>query len=401
MNIFLGSVYPDALLDELIKRNQFVDYPANIFQHSLLKGLDSHIPDLQVITSPVIKSSYSVVKGVCGGYGFSHTDTNRNNGIYVGTVPIPGVQMMAELMRVYRTVKRKLDKDRKNNRLIIYALHSPFLLAAVLLRKRIGCTCVIVLDLPEFMSRGNIIRQFFKKVDRTIINICVKRLDCFVLLSPYMREKLPIANKPWALVEGIYDTSFVSSEVNKNKERVVLYTGNLSRRYGIVELLDAFHQINNDNYRLWVCGRGEGAEDVIKMTEVDKRIKYLGIVSHADVLSLQQRATILINPRSSSEEFTKYSFPSKTMEYLASGTPTVMCHLPAIPKEYDEYIFYIEDESVSGIKKTIEDVCGMTDGELFVFGKRAADFIRSKKNASAQAKKIIDLMDSIDCIYTE
>ena len=401
MNIYLGSVYPDALSDELLKRKQFVDYPANVFQHSLLKGLDSHIPNLQVISSPVIKSSCSVVKDICRGFGFSHTDSEQGNDVYVGTVPIPGIQLFAELKRVYQTLKRKLDKNRKNNRLIIYALHSPFLLAAILLRKRIGCACVIVLDLPEYMSSGNKIKQLLKKVDGVVINFCVKRLDCFVLLSPYMREKLPIANKPWALVEGIYDTSFIPSDINKNKERVVLYTGNLSRRYGIVELLDAFHQINNDNYRLWVCGRGEGAQDVMKMAEVDKRIKYLGIVSHAEVLSLQQRATILINPRSSSEEFTKYSFPSKTMEYLASGTPTVMCHLPAIPKEYDEYIFYIEDESVSGIKRTIEDVCGMTDGELFAFGKRAADFIRSKKNASVQAKKIIDLMDSIDCIYTE
>lgn len=393
MNIFLGSIYPDSLLSELIKRKQFVDYPANIFQHSLLAGLDCHINDLQVISSPVIKSSYSAVNDICKGYKFTHKDIKGSeDDVYVGTVALPGIQMLVELGRSYRAINKRLSKHKEDNRLVIYALHSPFLLAAVFLRKRIGFSCVVVPDLPEYMSSGNLIKRFFKKIDGCIIDSCVKRLDSFVLLSPYMSEKLPIADKPWVLMEGIYDATSIPTNVKKSEGRIILYTGNLNRKYGIVELLRAFQQIDKENYQLWVCGRGDGSEDVIRMSKENKRIKYIGVVSHSEVLSLQQQASVLINPRSSKGEYTKYSFPSKTMEYLASGTPTIMCHLPAIPHEYDEFIYYITDESAAGISAKLLEVCEKSDDELAEFGRKAAAFIKTKKNAAVQAKKIVNLM---------
>ena len=393
MNIFLGSIYPEPLLKELMARKQFVDYPANVFQLSLLKGLDEHLLDLRVISSPVIKSSYSSVKDICGSCKFSHKGTDDKEDLYIGTVPIPGIQMLTELWRVYKTVKSSFKKKDETNNLIVYALHSPFLLAATLLRKRITCSCVVVPDLPEFMSGGNVWRRLFKKIDRSVINFCLKRLDSYVLLSPYMRERLPIKDKPWVLMEGIYDTSSIPQNIEKETERVILYTGNLSRRYGISELLEAFHQIKKDNYRLWICGRGDAEEDIVNLSKEDSRIKFFGVVTHDEVLTLQQKASVLVNPRSSEGEYTKYSFPSKTMEYLASGTPTVMCHLPAIPEEYDKYIYYITDESTAGIRAKLLEVCDKNDDELAAFGKRAADFIKNEKNASVQAKKIIDLMN--------
>lgn len=395
MNVFLGSIYPQPLYDELVKRKQFVDYPANVFQYSLLRGLDNHIQDIRVVTSPVIKSTYSEVKDLCKGYAFSHNGECEKD-IYVGAYPLPGLQMIVELWRVYWTI-HKLIRNEKRNVLFIYALHSPFLIAAVLLKRKVTCSCVIVPDLPEFMSRqDNVIKKFAKKVDRSIINFCVKRLDNYALLSSYMIEKLSISQKPWVLMEGIFDTHAMPEGVAKVKEKVILYCGSLSKRYGIIELLEAFRQIDNENYRLWICGRGDGEEVIREMAKVDNRVIYKGVVSHEEVLALQQQATVLINPRSSKGEYTKYSFPSKTMEYLASGTPTIMCHLPAIPKEYDEHIYYINDESVEGIKAKIEEVCEKPQQELDAFGKRAAEFIRKNKNAYVQAQKVVDLISRDD-----
>ncbi len=394
MIIFLGSVYPQSLLTELSRRKLFADYPADIFQHSLLMGLDAHHDDLRVVSSPVIRASYSSVKDICGRCMFSHKNYDEDKkDVCVGSLPIPGLQMLVELWRVYWTTRKMAAEARQKPNLIIYALHSPFLMAAVMLKKKLGTTCVVVPDLPEFMSkRGNIIKRMGKKIDSVIINSCLKRLNSFVLLSPYMRDKLPIKDKPWVLMEGIFDTNTIPQPSVKSKERIVLYCGSISRQYGIVQLLQAFTKISSDNYRLWICGRGDGEDDVISMAKDDTRIKYFGVVSHGEVLVLQQRATVLINPRSSAGEYTKYSFPSKTMEYLASGTPTIMCHLPAIPKEYDDYVFYIADESVEGIKNKIEEVCNMKQEELDDFGKKAALFIKTKKNAFIQAEKILKLL---------
>ena len=399
MVFFLGSIYPKYLFNALKNRGQFVDYPANVFQYSLLKGLDKHIMELFVITSPVIRSSYSSVKDICGRSAFSHNGNVLLQDTYVGTIPIPGIQIISEFCKVFKTLKNKLKGSKEKNEIIIYALHSPFLLSAVLLRKWIDCSCVVVPDLPEYMtSSGSLMRRIGKKIDRRVINFCLKRLDSYVLLSPFMREKLPIQEKPWSLIEGIYDTSNEIMNIERCKERVIFYGGSLSRQYGIIDLLEAFNGIDKDNYRLWICGDGDAKVDVIRMAERDNRVKYYGVLDHKEVLVLQQRATVLINPRSSAGEYTKYSFPSKTMEYLASGTPTIMCHLPAIPEEYDDYLYYITDESVEGIRQTLLEVCEKPQQILNEFGIKASTFIRNEKNAGAQAQKIIDLMNETQSV---
>lgn len=392
MNIFLGSIYPRRLLEELTRRGLFADYPADVFQRSLLNGLEENVTELRVVTSPVIKSSYSKVKDISKGFSFSHRDDNNDVDIYVGTCAVPGLQMLVELWKVYWAV-RKFSKKGEANALIVYALHSPFLLAAVLLRKKINCSCVVVPDLPEFMSKqSNLVKKIGKRVDRAIINFCLKRIDSFALLSPYMRDKLPIHNKSWVLMEGIFNTRTIPGNVAKCKERVILYSGSLNRKYGIIELLEAFNSVDKENYQLWICGRGDADKEVKKYAEKNERIKFFGVVSHDEVLKMQQQATVLINPRSSRGEYTKYSFPSKTMEYLASGTPTIMCHLPAIPEEYDKHIYYITDESVEGIKAKIEEVCEKPQQELDEFGAKASEFIKTQKNACVQAQKVVDMI---------
>lgn len=394
MVVFLGSIYPQRLYDELIKRAQFVDYPANVFQHSMLKGLDAQYRGLRVVTSPVIKSKYSEVSDICKKCMFSYDASEHSKDYYVGTTPIAGVQIIVEFWRVWLTLKKLLKKSKEQNILFIYALHSPFLLAAVLLKKRINCSCVVVPDLPEFMtSQGGLLRRLGKKLDRRLINYCLKRLDVYVLLSEHMKEKLPLNGKPWVLMEGIYDSSIIHKNLIRNKNKVVFYGGSLSKRYGIMNLLNAFSEIHDENYRLWICGDGDCKEEVLKMAENDSRIKYWGIVSHNEVLALQQQATVLVNPRSSTGDYTKYSFPSKTMEYLASGTPTIMCHLPAIPEEYDQYLFYISEETPDGIKKKIVEVCEKPQQERDEFGNKASLFIKEKKNSYSQSKKVSDMIN--------
>ena len=139
MNIYLGSIYPDYLMRELVKRKQHVDFPAQTFQQSLLKGLKHYIGDLRIVTSPVIRSSRSAVHDLCKRSLFSFQNTDFKEDLYVGTSVWPCVRMLGEFFKVYRTLK-KLFKHSKDNVLVIYALHSPFLLAAVMLKNCAGFT---------------------------------------------------------------------------------------------------------------------------------------------------------------------------------------------------------------------------------------------------------------------
>ena len=107
----------------------------------------------------------------------------------------------------------------------------------------------------------------------------------------------------------------------------------------------------------------------------------------------QQKSTILINPRTNNEEYTKYSFPSKNLEYLLSGRPTVAYMLDGMPEEYKNYFIIPEDDSADSLAKTISNILIMSDEEQEIIGKKARDFVLNNKNYIIQSKKIIDLIE--------
>ena len=124
----------------------------------------------------------------------------------------------------------------------------------------------------------------------------------------------------------------------------------------------------------------------------DSRIVYLGKVNRIDALALQRNATVLVNPRQNNEEFTKYSFPSKTMEYLSSGVPLVAYKLDGMPDEYDSYINYVPDNSPESLAREISKVLDMSDEVRVGAGKTAQAFVAENKNYIVQSKKILDFI---------
>ena len=105
-------------------------------------------------------------------------------------------------------------------------------------------------------------------------------------------------------------------------------------------------------------------------------------------------ATLLVNPRPTNEEYVKYSFPSKTMEYMASGTPVLTTVLPGMPKEYYPYVNFIREESPQGIADALKTVLASSDDELFAQGCRAREFVLKERNNVVQAKKILAMLCS-------
>ena len=104
----------------------------------------------------------------------------------------------------------------------------------------------------------------------------------------------------------------------------------------------------------------------------------------------QLKATLLVNPRSTNEEYTKYSFPSKNMEYMVSDSPTLTCNLPGVPEEYQQYVYLIKDETVEGLTNTLRAVLSKTREELHQRGMEVEVrcYVLDNKNNVVQAGKV-------------
>ena len=111
------------------------------------------------------------------------------------------------------------------------------------------------------------------------------------------------------------------------------------------------------------------------------------------VVEKEMDATLLVNPRPTDEEYVKYSFPSKTMEYMASGTPVLTTRLPGMPAEYYPYVDFIDEETPEGIARALKRVLSRSEGELFSRGMDARAFILKTRNNLVQAEKILDMLE--------
>ncbi len=387
---FIGSFYPKNRYQEILNRSKYIDFAGNTLQWSLIQGFDSLSVDLNAITVPTTKKLSGCI------FKSSIFNINQNLKNYcVGFFDIIGLKQLFSSFSVLKNIKR-LNRP---NHLLIYSIQVNLLAAAFIYKKISPNTKItlLVTDLSEYMNdTANIVYKIFKKIEITINNyLFMPSVDCFILLTENMKEKLPIKDKPYLVMEGIYNPLKIKEQkLNKSNSniKIILYSGTLAKRYGIMNLVYAFLSIKKEDYRLVICGDGDSKEEIIKATNLDNRIIYMGVIEREKVLKLQQESSLLVNPRLPEGEYTKYSFPSKIIEYLASGTPTLMYKLSGVPIEYYNYCFTVNKIGIKPLADSIEYILSKSSEELNSFGEKAKEFIIKTKNPTAQCSKIINMM---------
>ena len=394
--IFIGGCPPKHLQNKVKEWGSPVDFAGYAFQSALLSGLDNVCREVKVLTILWVLSWPKAKKIYLKREFFSHNDGLEKIDVFVGFINFPFIKRISIAWRMYKALRKEIRKG-GDIAIINYSLLSCNMLPIALLQKYFVKTCQIVPDLPEYMSENkSTAYKIGKAIDRKIINWCIKRFDCFALLSKHMKDRLPIGVKPWMILEGIFRPEDRNTIVNNNKndsgKKIVMYSGALGLRYGVGDMVEAFSMINDNDYELWICGQGNAVSIIKEYAQKDGRIKYFGTISREEVLKMQQRATLLINPRHKTEEYTKYSFPSKTMEYLASGTPVLMSHLESIPSDYDSHLFYFDDETPLGMSRKMIQVCSVPQELLREKGEQASAFILKNKCSDVQARKLMELM---------
>jgi glycosyltransferase involved in cell wall biosynthesis len=83
------------------------------------------------------------------------------------------------------------------------------------------------------------------------------------------------------------------------------------------------------------------------------------------------------------------------MEYMVSGTPIVTTHLPSMPKEYNQYVYLFNEESVDGFYLTLKSLLEKSGKELHEFGSVAKKFVLDYKSNYKQAERIFDLAEML------
>ena len=407
--IFLGGIFPDSLEKEIIDNSIGpIQYAANNLQKKIISGLvQNGVSNFHVISAPFIAPFPQGYKKIV----FCNTAKEDRGHYRLTSVPFFNLFGIRNFSREF-SVDRELVKHISSGPtvILVYSLHSPLLRAAIKAKAKKDNLYVICIvpDLPQYMVFGDTstIYKVLKAFDLRRIERSLKQVSGFVFLTDQMNDVLNINHVPYTVVEGIGNQntfeeshmkpSFFNEQINN---RYILYTGTLDFQYGIVELLEAFVNIKKNksqlSLKLVICGDGDSKHRVINTMESNPDIYYLGQLPPSDVRYLQRNADFLINPRRNEGDYTRFSFPSKTMEYLSSGRPVLCYKLDGIPSEYNDYLKYIDPDSDNGLEYAMKEMIELSDQKKIDIGAKGASFIKKQKNPKVMVKKVIELIETI------
>lgn len=356
-------------------------FQAQKYHRLLLEGLAAHTQVDVIANPPVNRQVLS--------RGFVRMPREQEGGAVYHNLPAVRNPLVKALVVGFGTFFQVLFRADRDGAVVVDGLNRVTALAALAAARLRRRPCIgIVTDLPEMLSgSGMSIR-----LSQFVIRHCTG----YVFLTQAMNDRLNPNGKPYVILEGHADIAMgqVSPSLEeKHKPRVCLYAGGVSRDYGLAELVEGFRLANLPDTQLHIYGPGDYVPELEQIARQDSRIVYGGMLLSSQVVQREREATLLVNPRPTGEEFVKYSFPSKTMEYMASGTPVLTTDLPGMPPEYHDYVYRIFREDAPGIAQALTQVLSCSDQELLEKGQAARDFVLREKNNVTQAKKILDLLE--------
>lgn len=370
---------------------------SNVYQKGILKGLVENNVDFKVCSFPFLPtypSGLKIKKTISEDLSIQDKIVGRSYS-YCTLAGLKEWDITRKLKAVINEWIREVASD-DIGIILIYSLYGPFLKAAIDCSKLYDNIKVSPIVTDLFISSLSKLRTFpfLKKIqgyfEYRMIKYGIEQADTFVLLAKEMVKYVPRAVDNHVIVEGVAGDDFhISVSKGYSCENILLYTGSLGVHTSVKELVDAFLITKDDSFRLVICGSGTYEEYIKQKSIEDSRIIFKGNVTRDEAVRLQKCAKVLINPRLPNIPDTPYSFPSKTIEYLVSGTPMIGYKLVGIPEEYYKHFYIPVDESVDALSELITHVLSLPQYELDRRAYEAQTFIINQKNSKQQVRKIL------------
>lgn len=368
-----------------------------VFQRNLVSGLRcsdeelihiNYIPLGSFINYSSIFNSKSI-----------KSKSKRQNIFYINYINLPVIKQITVAFKTLFALQRECTQN-KNNVIVMYDLLTPYLFALKLFR-------YIRKDIPIFTVLADLPNEYgYIKKDKYIMGAIRRahghfQLKClanffsgYIVLTEFMGKLPYLASKPYIVMEGFSDCNEINRLGVKNYiiTPYILYTGSINHQYGIEDLINSFLLAEINDLYLYICGDGDYKEELTRIVGLYNKIVYLGTVNHEQALELQVNATALVNPRKNIGNYTKYSFPSKTIEYLCSGVPLIAYRLDGIPCEYYDYIIVPDDLTDIALAETIKKVVNLDDAARLRINEKSKNFMSRYKTPAYQCSRIISFL---------
>ena len=390
--MFLGGVYEPFMEEEYIRRSKSngIQNAVNTHQWNFINGIRK-IHKIEILSARYLHTFPN----------YSHIIVRKNKSV-IGNIPCHNIgfinlpilkQLSKSILLFFNLLWWLLRTERKSQKIFVYYPSSILLINTAVL-KIFFRNLVIVSIIPDLPENTNLSQNtsITHKINEFLFNFGIKKIDFFILLTNQMADYYQLNDHQYFVMEGIIESNdFANVKKDKHLKKSILYSGSLNVKYGIKTLVDQFLQLNPD-YDLRIYGKGEYENELIQLCKEHSNLKYLGYVSREQILNEEVKCHILVNPRSNVGDFNKYSFPSKNLEYMLSGTPFVGYLLDGMTSEYTDLFRVINKNET--IIEAIDDVFNNYN---FYSAKavKTQNYITTHKNNDFMCEKMLQHFDFI------
>lgn len=405
--VYLSNSCSKTKFNNLVNNNMIKSLPQAQKYHSLLLEGIEKVCGEELTAISVLPINRNSCKKIF--FKKEYEKVGKINYVYLSFINFPLFRQIC----IYKNVKKQLKKicSKNNDKIIVCdILQYSLSVAAIKFARKFKIPIIgIVTDVPGHATNADkknlsfISRIMSKLSDKKTAKI-FDNYDAYLFLTEEMNNVVNRKNKPYIVLEGHADENMktvTNSINNKFFPKVAMYAGGIHKECGIEYLVKAFLMGDFKNWELHLYGCGNFQEELQKISSENANVKFFGIQPNDLIVENQLKASVLLNPRFTDEDYVKYSFPSKTLECMVSGTPLLTTKLPGMPKEYYPYVYFFENETIEGMNNTLRLVLGKSSDELYDFGKMAKEFILREKTNIKQAKKFYEFASMVYVKYVQ
>jgi glycosyltransferase involved in cell wall biosynthesis len=386
--VFLGFTIPDEFAQRLFQADTIPAVQTHKFAWAFAEVL-ARVYDPVFLMSAAPVQTFPITPF----RSFASLEFEENNvqGIMLAASNLRQVRHFSRFVACLKFTRR-LRTDWAPDVVFVHGVHTPFLAYAAILRLFGIRTVVVLTDAPgAILATDGTLRRALKKLDRTVVIALLRAASGVVALAPALKERLA-PGKPVLVVPGIISAAWQNDVLRlaqqpdiPNRRFTVTYAGGIEENYGVGLLVGAAALSPEIDFR--ICGRG-GYLETVRAT-ASSNVKLLGFLDQEAIAAELMQADLLINPRPSDLGFTALSFPSKLLEYLATGRPVMTTKISSIPPELNGSFYYITEETAVGVADAVRRVCAATKDERERFGTAAQQQAVDSFGAIAVARKLL------------
>jgi glycosyltransferase involved in cell wall biosynthesis len=176
-----------------------------------------------------------------------------------------------------------------------------------------------------YTSRDSLVYRFFSVLERQSMVRSDGVVTITLTLANQLQRKYPQADpdKFTPVPFGVDEELFYPTPSNE-REREVVYVGNLGEVHAFDSFMRAFERLPDDTILTFV-GSGKRQEYLKNLSEelgIEDRVQFVGTVPRAEVPEIVGRSTASIVPLETGQHL-DYACPTKLIETMAVGTPFV------------------------------------------------------------------------------